>query len=85
MSVTIWSNCYDVCNLPASLIRSVNSPIIKGFVGASLSGLVFKLKQFVLGTLCDDVDVCCAELCGVAYFLICINFIEKKNKKKKNK
>lgn len=52
-------------------------------MGASLSGLVFKLKQFVLGTVHDDVAVCCEQLCAVAYFcqsLICKNFIGNKTK-----
>ncbi len=48
VSVTIQNDCSDVCNLqaswPASLIRSENAPIIKGFTGASLGGLVLKLK-----------------------------------------
>lgn len=73
VSVTIWNDCYDVCNLqaswPASLIRSENAPIIKGFMGASLGGLVLKLKQFVLGTLRDEGAVCCTEPFSVAYFL----------------
>ena len=76
------------CNLqaswPASLIGSVNTPIIKGFMGASLSGLILKRKQFGLGTLRDD-DRSFAVQSYVQWHifyhsLICINLNLKFNK-----
>lgn len=73
---TLKAAMFVTCR-PTSLIRSEDAPIIKGFMAASLGGLVLNVSQFVLGTLQDEGAVCCAvQWLGS----ICINHTADKTK-----